>query len=299
MTFSSSSRALVLTIAVALAGCTNDPPAGNTCTNEDSPVVPGSPDEVITRARVSFRTKYTYDAAGKLATPDVTIGATFTDNSQVIRASRPPSSLPGGSPACYALTGSPTDTVCRPGYKDPCTLQYLEVSKVAVEGITSGPLDLTKTSAGNYTGPTNLTDPLFNAAQVKVTVSGQTAAGSFPSYTQSIGAPDPMVIELPKPGDVTPLGAKDLVVKWKKGNGDFVVLEISLADTTKTDKIQCILLDDGCTTVYVGDLEFLDIKDGTKMKIVLTRRLAAVRTENPTTTVEINTSSIAELVVNK
>jgi hypothetical protein len=302
MTSSCSSRVAWL-IAFGLTACTDSGPKVNPCINDDSPSVPGSPDEVITRGRVSFRTKYTYDGAGTLAKPDVTVGATFTDNSQVIRASRPPSTLPNGSPACYALTGSPTDTICRPGYKEPCTLQYLDVSKVTVSGVSGGPLDLTKTSMGNYNGPASLGDPLYNAGQVTVTVSGQSAAGSFPSYEQSIGTPDPMVIESPKPGDPTPITPRDLIVKWKKGNGDFVVIDLSLVIPGQTDKLQCVLLDDGCTTIYRGDIEFLcpsaGCPDQTKVKITVTRKLAAVRAIDPTTTVEIGTSSIAELVVSK
>lgn len=277
--------------------CTDSGPSGNLCLNEDSPNVPGFADEIVLRARVTVTSKLTYDVAGVLSGPSSSITASFTDHTTVARDWRPPSSLPGGSPACYALTGTPT-TSCKPGFTEPCQVDPVDLTQVTVDGLAGGTRELTKTSKGKFTDD-NLANPLYAAADVKVKVTGETKKGFFPSYEQTVKAVDPLQLVEPKPGDPARLGMKDLKITWKKGNGDFVVIEASLAGATKTDKIQCIVLDDGCHTIYHNDLEFMDMIDGTQVKLLLMRKIGALMKVDATTAAELDSSSVVETIVNK
>jgi hypothetical protein len=295
---SNSLHAVFLLGVVIAAGCTNSGPGGNVCLNEDSPDVPGFANETILRARVTLTSKLTYDAAGTLAGPANGVVGSFTDYTTMLSGdSRRPSTLPGGSPACYALTGTPSKS-CRDGTQN-CQAEAVEVVQVTVDGVAGGPRDLTKTATGKYTDD-NLADPLYTASEVKLKVTGKSDKGFFPGYEQTAKAPDPLQLVEPKPGDASRLGMKDLQIKWKKGNGDFVVIEASLAGSTgKTDKIQCIVLDDGCHTIYHNDLEFMDMVDGTQVKLLLVRKIGGVTKVDATTAAELAATSVVETIVNK
>jgi hypothetical protein len=294
---SSPLRVGLVLVACLAAGCTDDGATGS-CLNEDSPDVPGFDDAVVLRARVTLASRLVFDGGGARTGPTNTISASFTDHTTVAGDYRQPSSLPGGTPACYALTGTPT-TTCKPGFTEPCKADPLDVAKVTVDGVLGGSRDLTKTSTGKYTDD-NLADPIYTSGDIKVRVEGQTGKGFFPSFEQTVKAPDPLLLVEPKAGDPSRLGMKDLKITWKKGNGDFVVIEASLAGATgRTDKIQCVVLDDGCHTIYHNDLEFMDMVDGTQVKLLIVRKIGGVKKIDATTAAELDSTSIVEMVVNK
>jgi hypothetical protein len=260
--------------------------------------VPGFDDAIVLRGRLTIASRLAFDAAGARSGPTNSISASFTDHTTVAGDYRLPSSLPGGTPACYALTGTPT-TSCKPGFTEPCKAEPVEVTKVTVDGVLGGSRELTMTSAGKYTDD-NLANPIYTSGDIKVRVEGQSAKGFFPSYEQTVKAPDPLELVGPTPGDPARLGMKDLKITWKKGNGDFVVIEASLAGATgRTDKIQCVVLDDGCHTIYHNDLEFMDMIDGTQVKLLLVRKIGGVKKIDATTAAELDSTSIVETVVNK
>ena len=258
-------------LAMTASGGGSDEPKGEQCGNDDSPAIPGPPDTSVMRGEVVFEERITFDGSGG-KTVVHSASADLTDFSKVIVQSRQPTAV--GTPACYGLTGSPT-TVCRPGIPEPCVPEGLDVDKVLVSGLLPG----SELPKGGKKGFYTLDgDPasFYSASEVKATVQGRTDPGYFPSMEVQVGVPDRLEIVEPAPN--AKVGARDLTLRWKKGNGDYVVIDISNADGTTTDKIVCVVLDDGCHTILAGDLEFYDMKPDSKVKISVLRERSKVTT---------------------
>jgi hypothetical protein len=158
---------------------------------------------------------------------------------------------------------------------EPCVKEGLDADRVLVEGILPG-TELPKGGKKGFFTLDGTPDAFYSASDLKVKVEGRSEAGFFPSLEVQVGVPDPLEITEPQPNAV--VGAKDLAIRWKKGNGDYVVIDVSSADGTTTDKIVCVVLDDGCHTILAGDLEFYDMKPGGKVKVSVLRERSKVTT---------------------
>ncbi len=266
-----SHLASIALLAALLASSCSDEPKGEQCGNDDSPGIPSPPDTSVLRGEVTFEERTTFDAAG-VKTVTHSASADLTDFSKVIVSSRQPSAV--GTPACYGLTGGPT-TVCRPGIPEPCVPEGLEANRVVVEGLSAG-AELPKGGKKGFFTLDGGAGSFYSGTTVKVKVEGRTDPGYFPSLEQEVGVPDPL--EVVEPGPNAKVGARDLTLRWKKGNGDYVVIDVSAADGTTTDKIVCVVLDDGCHTILAGDLEFYGMKPESKVKVSLLRERSKVAT---------------------
>jgi hypothetical protein len=198
-----------------------------------------------------------------------------------------------GSPACYGLTGSLT-RICKPPATDPCNPEPIDADKVTVEGLAGGTRDLARSSKGVFSTE-GLTAPLFGTGEATVKVTGRPDAGFFPSMEVSVSPPDPLQVTAPAAGG-TPLGAGDLRVKWAKGNGDYVVINVSDPTGKTKDKIQCVVLDDGCHTIQAGDLEQYGLVVGSKVKLSLIRERVRIKVSG-TASLEVKAVSHVDLVV--
>lgn len=259
---------IALLLVAAATGC-SDEPQGEQCSNEDSPAIPGPPDTAVLRGEVVFEERITFDASGA-RTVVHSASADLTDFSKVIVSSRQPTSV--GSPACYGLTGGPT-TVCRPGIPEPCVPEGLDVDKVLVEGILPGS-ELPKGGKKGFYTLDGDPGSFYTGSELKAKVQGRTDPGYFPSMEIQVGVPDRL--ELTEPAPNAKVGARDLTIRWKKGNGDYVVIDVSNADGATTDKIVCVVADDGCHTIFAGDLEFFDMKPESKVKVSILRERSRV-----------------------
>ncbi len=298
MILSNTWRGALLALT-ALSACT-DPGVPEQCGDFESPTVTGYPDASLYRARVTVETAVTVDATGK-ATTASSIAASFTDVSKVMQDSRTPSAI--ASPGCYGLTGSPTK-VCRPGVPEPCVVEYLDVESVVIEGLDGGPYTLTRDSKGIYSK--ELGDKaILGGGTISLKVTGKTQAGWFPTFENSIPSLEALAISAPVAGSTTPLGAGDLKVRWNRSTAahpaDYVVLNATVTGgtTTTTDKIQCILADDGCQTITGTDLDLFDMKVGKTVKLSASRENARMKTLDGGYSLDLRVSSRVEMTVTR
>lgn len=294
---------LLLLIAACLAavgGCSDpgDEPCegqecGPDCFNADSPEIEGPPATAFHRGRITLESVVSFSSTGAQTSTNEA-RASYTDISQVLVSSRKPSLVQ--SSGCYGLTGG-TTTVCRPGFNEPCTKEYLAVEKVEITGTGGGALTLDELGKG-ILAKGSLPDPLYAVDDLQAKVTAGAAEGSFMSYEQALTSPDLLKLSLPDPAG-KPLGSADLKFQWEPGNGDYVVINISHMDDKTTDKIQCVVLDDGCHTVFVGDLEFYDFTPGNPFKVTMIREKTTVKTIDEKTAAEFTAASRVEMVLTR
>jgi len=246
-----------------LLGCSSDGGNGEACWNENDPSIKGYPSTATHRALVNVEQEVEHSAGGsEKVTRSVT--ASFSDVSTVKVVSQP------GTPlmcdvSCEGVTGAPHIECPTP----PCVPQTLEADSVKVE-VGSGSVTLDHSSEGKF-NKLSVADPLFGSAPIKVAVVGQTNTGYFPSYEQSLDPPDLISLDHPAPGNSQPVGTSDLKVSWKGGGGDYVLLEIRTTDASVTDKVRCLLEDDGCHAVGACALDWLEVNAGDTFVLTLAR----------------------------
>lgn len=286
---------LACCLLLALGACSSDEGEQGDCWNQDSPSGASHPDGTKHRGQVSVEHAVEYEggATGKTSR---SIVATFADISQAYMESRK-SDLNIGDLTCYGLTGAPYKVCTDPSPGAPCSVETLEADKVEVEGVGSGVVTLEQTGPGKF-NKLDVPDPLFGAAPVKVVVTSAGGTGDFPAFDQSLEPPDLLELRSPSPTSAS-VGTQDLTVSWKAGNGDLLVLELAPGDPTSTDKVRCILADDGCHTVMVGALEWLEIDPGSQFRLILKRVRSAVKSLDANTSTGLTLVSRVEVLLTR
>jgi hypothetical protein len=276
---------LLLSISL-LAGCSDE--GGNSeqnCFQEDPPPTPGYPKESIFRGRITVEHNVNHATGGA---PEGTIIAAFSDLTYAEMQSRQPVTLSDFS--CSGLTGAP-HKVCK--QDPPCTVESLDADKIAVEGLEGGTVALDRTAVGRF-NKQKLSGSLFGGGSVKVVVTGQSKTGFMPSYDQSLEPPDLLSVSKPDLSSTAPVGESDLKLNWSAGNGDFIVLEIKKTDPKVTDKVQCILKDDGCHHLHAGVFDWLEVKPKDTFKLTMARVRRNHKSLDDKTSVELNLTSQVE-----
>ncbi len=292
---------LLLGLCLVGSGCSDTPgdencegeDCGPDCFNADSPEIEGPSATAFHRGRITLESVVSFSSTGAQTTANE-VRASYTDISQVLVSSRKPSLVQ--SSGCYGLTGGAT-VVCRPGFTEPCTKEYLAVEKVEILGTGNGDQTLEELSKG-ILSKEDLAAPLYATGEIQAKVTAAGGEGSFMTYEQSLAPPDLLEMTSPDP-QAGPLGAKDLKFQWEPGNGDYVVINISHMDNTTTDKIQCVVIDDGCHTIYVGDLEFYDFAVGNPFKVTILREKTTVKKLDDKTSAELTAASRVQMVLTR
>jgi hypothetical protein len=272
-------------VLVPLAACSDE--GGNSeqnCFQEDPPPTPGHPSDSTFRGRITVEHDVNFAAGG---TPEGSIVAAFSDLTYAEMKSRQPVTLSDYS--CAGLTGAPYK-VCH--QDPPCTVESLDADKIDVEGLAGGTVALERTAVGRFSKQ-KLAGDLFGGT-VKVVVTGQSKTGFMPSYDQSLEPPDLLSLSKPDLSSTTAVGESDLQLSWSAGNGDFIVLEIKTTDPNVTDKVQCILKDDGCHHLHAGVFDWLEVKTGDTFKLTMARVRRVHKSLDNKTSVELNLTSQIE-----
>jgi len=265
---------------LACLGCSDPGDNDEACWEEDSPSGKAHSSAAKHRAQITVVHDLSY--SGGSSTTKRSITAAFKDITYAEMASTTPGSLECDV-ACVVRTGAPYK-VCK---KDPCELRTLEANTVVVD-VGSGAVTLEQKASGSFNSYDS-PEPLFGPNPVKATVTSGTAASDFPSFDISLAPPDLIELERPDPSSSTPVGTSDLKVRWKPGNGDFLVAEIRSADPSITDKVQCFLQDDGCHHIGACALDKMDVKAGDSFRFSLERVRIEVKA------VDANTSALLSL----
>ena len=193
--------------------------------------------------------------------------------------------------SCEGLTGAPYKHCI----EDPCTLGTLDADKVEVD-LGSGKITLERTATGKFVA-LNVAGPLFGDAPVKAVVSSRTETGFFLAYDQSLEPPDPIDLKQPDPTSSLGVGTSDLKLRWTPGNGDFVLVEVAKDDPTVTDKVRCLLQDDGCHTMGACVLDWLEIKTDEAFRLSIIRVRGAVKNLDTNTAATLNLTSQLETTI--
>ena len=303
----SLSRNRAIGLLLLVAGC-SDPVKSDQCQDEDSPSVPGPPDSALLRARVTIENLVSIDAAG-VRTVSNSIRADLIDTTSAVQLLRKPSTGNVGSPGCYGLTGNPV-TECRPGVSPPCTLEKLDADTIEVLGLAGQAAVTLARSAKGAFNRDQLPDPIFASGPATVRITGRAEKGYFPSMDLQVTQPEPLVLKDPLATAVIsyltdarlgkPLGPGDIKVQWIPSTANLVAMIIDPypASSGSTDELQCVLVDDGCTTLLHGDLETFDIKSGSQLKLQLIRDNTQVKTEGQTS-LEVKVVSRVQLVLTR
>jgi hypothetical protein len=273
--------ALLASTAILGGGCHEEQGDGS-CTDDVAPDQAAHVTAATQRGRVSVEAAVAYDGKGASATSNSIVSA-FTDISQVETSSR---TLYPIIYNCFGLTGVPT-TSCRQGKTAPCQVDTLEVVKVEVEGFATGTTTLDRVSTGKYS-KLDITGAFYGTGNLTAKVTGKTDKGYFPTYDQTLATPEPLELLAPDPlmEDST---RTDLRVEWKKGNGDYILIDVQ-ADGTN-DKIQCIAVDDGCQVISATLMDIFvgsPVKSGStpkRYKLTLSRVKATQKSLDSNTSV--------------
>jgi hypothetical protein len=257
--------------------------------------VVGTPDTAVLRARVTVENLTMVEATGA-TTVSNSIRADLIDTSQALQKPR----LPGSfllSPGCYGLTGQPV-TECRPGVPEPCTVEKLDAEKIEVTGLAGGGvISLVRRSKGTFDYQ-QIPSPLFGDGFLTVRITGRAnEAGWFPTMELQVQQPRPLVLKEPLGGK--PLGAGDVKIRWEPGSADLIVLNASLSPPKQeADDVQCVIADDGCSTLVAGDLDSYDIKVGSQLKLQVIRDNSRILNEG-NVSMEVKAVSRVQLVLTR
>jgi len=274
---------------VVLAGACSDPAASEeNCWEEDPPATKSYSTTSTHRGRVNVIHEVTY--SGESSTTKRSIVAGFSDISSAEMKSRTPASVMCDV-SCVLLTGAPYK-VCNKPAPDPCELASLDVDQVELE-VGSGKVALTKQAGGSFSAQ-DVADPLFASTSIKAVVTGQDAAGYFPSFDITSRPIDLMELSKPDPESSSPVGSSDLKINWKAGNGDFVLVEVKSTDASVKDKVQCFLQDDGCHNMGACVLDLLDIKAGDAFKLAVERVHTEAKDLDANSSILLNLASHVE-----
>jgi hypothetical protein len=292
---SHSSWTLALCLLLPLGACDSDADDKGDCWNQDSPSGASHPDGTKHRGQITVEHAVEYEG-GPTGKTSRAVLATFADFSQAYMESRK-SDLNIGDLTCYGLTGAPYKVCTDPSPGAPCSVETLDADKVEVEGLGSGKVTLERTGPGKFSD-LDVQEPLFGATPVKVVVASAGGTDNFPAFDQTLEPPDVLELRSPSPTAAS-VGAGDLEVGWKPGNGDLLVLDIAPGDPTSTDKVRCILADDGCHTLMVGALEWLEITPGTQFRLILKRVRSTVKSLDSNTSTQLTLVSRVEALLTR
>lgn len=255
----------------------------------------GTPETAVLRARVTVENLTMVDAAGA-TTVSNSIRADLTDTSQALQKPREPNTFLL-SPGCYGLTGHPI-TDCRPGVPAPCTVEKLDAERVEVTGLASGGVvTLVRRAKGTFDYQ-QIPSPLFGDGFLTVRITGRAnEAGWFPTMELQVQQPKPLVLKEPLGGK--PLGAGDVKIRWEPGSADLIVLNASLSPAKdEPDDVQCVIADDGCSTLLAGDLETYGMNVGSQLKLQVIRDNSRIRNEG-NVSLEVKAVSRVQLVLTR
>lgn len=185
----------------------------------------------------------------------------------------------GGS--CGSATCG-TNQTCIEGACVDCMAKPLPIESAQLEGLTTSEVDLEPIGDDRSRWRrADLSAPLFATDPIHLTVTGNATVGSFPSYEQTIQAPQPMRITQPTPGSGLLLAGTGLVVEWEKGNGDFVEIALQIDDASggaTENAIFCLANDDGCATVPSLALSVLSPSSDKPLELSISRVMQTAAT---------------------
>lgn len=289
--------AVVVVVVTLLGGCGGDGADGS-CIDETAAATDSFPDSAVRRAQLRLERRTTQQTDGSLA-EQLLAQMSLVDLTKVDVTSRPPEPC-CGLRSCFLLTGSPT-TSCRKGFKPPCLPEPLDADKVTVTGLVGGSVTLDSAGGGRFT-KTGLKSPLFTDNPITVKVQAKSSSSSFPSYDQKLAAPAQLELTSPDPkAKQLSAGTTDLDVAWNAGDGDWVELSVSSNAKGATDRVVCVVEDDGCATMPIGAIEAikLDMKPTDKIELTVTRVKSTTRTLDAKTGAQIKAQSRVELLLDQ
>ncbi len=287
----------VLLTALLTAACGSDE-TGESCDDDESPQRPVAPETAVILSQLKLESRITLGEGDQREVQNIA-SAVFVDTSRVKRITRSPDDQ-RFSMTCSGLTGAPVDQ-CRPPHTEDCFQVKLEIDGVAVSGVP-GNIDLENRGTGTYVD-TDAPDPLFGDGDFTVKVTGKQDPAYFPSYEQALTPPDPL--EVKEPLVSQPIGRRDLKVCWNRGNGTVIEISIQIdrldpGASTDTDKVICLVRDDGCHTVPVGAFDWLQLGDmgpDDRFKLSVTRQRIDVQTLDEKTATEIKGVRRVEMIL--
>ena len=283
----------LLSIALVALGCSGSGSYGS-WTNEETGTVTGLPEAALLRGQLTLESQRTLGGA---APSSITAALRLVDTTQGYRVSRTTEGM-AFPPACFGLTGAVQET-CRPGFSKPCPQQPLDVDRAELSSPTAA-VALKRNSAGNY-GAEAVPEAIFNG-ELTAKVTGKADKGFFPTYQQTLSPPDAMELEVPDFKTPPQVGGADFKLQWIPGNGDHVEITVRVKDSPITDKVVCLVQDDGRHAINAGAFEWFrngdpPLKAQDIFLVTVKRVRAKVDAVDAKTSVQLKSSSQVEFAV--
>jgi hypothetical protein len=155
----------------------------------------------------------------------------------------------------------------------------LSVAMLEVRGTARGAVRAMEVDPGLYL---DAGGPILGGGTLEVVAEGD----GFPTFTETIVAPDPMLLTEPSLDGGNFLAVEDLDVVWNAGNGEFVIIAIDPDETGGVESggdVVCIMPDDGCQTLPKSVAVFLLASQSPTFTIIVSRhRYRAVTLDDRT-----------------
>lgn len=253
-------------LILGTAACSDDNDETKSCADELATVELEPADDILYLATMRLENRRERSRGGADETTAI-VTLSLSDRSLFLPQPRSPAPW---SRSCFLFSGRFTSTCrdpagascggetcssgqsCVEGACVACEARPLSIEGARVQGLARADVALDRVGTdGSRWRDAAAKVPLFAGDAIDLQVQGGAATGEFPSYTQTVDAPEPVELTQPAPGTSVGGAAADLRVEWERGNGDWV--EVALAPEVATggtqDLVVCVVDDDGCATV--------------------------------------------------
>ncbi|RME22571.1 MAG: hypothetical protein D6806_12795 [Deltaproteobacteria bacterium] len=162
--------------------------------------------------------------------------------------------------------------------------EYLFVNKVVVSGLAGGEVTMQPEAENPRMNPVVLQGRAYGEGDVMFDVTSRDEAGWFPAFTETIQAPEPLVVtqleDRPDPDlsqgpsiGIDSMRVNDLVVKWVPGGGDYFEFKLIPGAGTETPyaKLRCVTRDDGCLHVPAAAVAALALDKASNFQMKMER----------------------------
>ncbi len=259
--------------------------AKDLCLDEAPPEVPlpeGLGGEVERMAALSVDEWKEEQNDGSLETGGM-LRAYFVDMSSCPEESTP--AIPFGL-ACFGIAGQPDDS---------CDLERLEADAVVFKGLVDGDLTLEKIDAGPFL-PEDLPGSIFSdkgGETLKAEVSSAGGESAFPAFNIEVVVPPEVVMNRI---EMTPNWT--IEVEWEPADATFfeVVLKTtSPGEERHSNRLRCLLADDGCHEIPADGVEWLRSEGADKINVLLKRYTLAHQVVEPGALAELDAMRSMEI----
>jgi hypothetical protein len=292
-----------------LAGCSKEAER-NTCSDPPIEFDTTERADILRLASLRLEERTTL-SAGEDPEKQLIVTLALSDRSLIIPQSRESASW---SQACFVISGKSvrqcrgeaggacgdgtcsSDQTCIDGSCVDCKALPLSAQSARIEGLSTPSLDMEPVgSDGSRWRRTDVNAPLFGSETVTVEVEGGSGEDAFPSYTQTLRAPDPLELTSPTTESGLVLAGTDLVVEWAEGNGDWIEMALQLDDASgaaEENLVVCLAEDDGCATIPSLALSVLAPSAEKPLELSVSRVVQASEQLESSVATEVRTAAI-------